>query len=93
MQLRLKSEFGRLKKVIIHRPGPEIERLTPQNTSELLFEDVPYLESMQREHDEFTQLIKNTTHATVFRLKALLQDILIDPEIKLQMLKKALGRI
>jgi len=81
MQLTLNSEFGRLKKVIIHRPGPEIERLTPQNTSELLFEDVPYLESMQREHDEFTQLIKNTTHATVFRLKALLQDILINSNL------------
>ena len=50
MNLRLTSEYGTLKKVIMHRPGWEIERLTPQNTSELLFEDVPYLEAMQKEH-------------------------------------------
>ncbi len=92
MLLKLHSEFGRIKKVIVHRPGPEIDRLTPQNTSELLFEDVPYLESMQKEHDEFTQLIKNSTHAKVYRLKALLQDILIDPDIKLRLLKNALRR-
>jgi arginine deiminase len=41
MNLKLNSEFGRLKAVITHRPGKEIERLTPANTSELLFEDVP----------------------------------------------------
>jgi len=90
MQLKLQSEFGRIKRVITHRPGPEIERLTPQNTSELLFEDVPYLETMQKEHDEFTQLIKNSTHAKVYRLKSLLQDILIDPSLRLQMIKTAL---
>ena len=92
MHLKLNSEFGRIKKVITHRPGPEIDRLTPQNTSELLFEDVPYLESMQKEHDEFTQLIKTSTHAKVYRLKALLQEILIDPTLRLQMIKTALDK-
>ena len=72
MNLKLHSEFGRLKAVITHRPGKEIERLTPANTSELLFEDVPYLEGMQQEHDEFTNLIRMASGAEVYRLRELL---------------------
>jgi arginine deiminase len=65
MNLKLNSEFGKLKAVITHRPGKEIERLTPANTSELLFEDVPYLEGMQQEHDEFRGLIRDAVGAKV----------------------------
>ena len=92
MNLSLHTEFGTLKSVIMHRPGWEIERLTPQNTSELLFEDVPYLESMQKEHDEYTQLIKSSTDARVFRLRQLLLDILIDQDLKNSILKDALAQ-
>lgn len=90
MKLKLNTEFGTLQRVIMHRPGWEIERLTPQNTSELLFEDVPYLEAMQKEHDEFTHLIKNVTDAHVYRLRQLLLDILIDEKLKNTILKDAL---
>lgn len=92
MNLRLTSEYGTLQKVIMHRPGWEIERLTPQNTSELLFEDIPYLEAMQKEHDEYTYLIKNASDAKVYRLKQLLLDILVNPEIKERIIKSALSR-
>jgi arginine deiminase len=92
MNLRLYTEFGTLKRVIMHRPGWEIERLTPQNTSELLFEDVPYLESMQKEHDEYTNLIKNVTDAKVYRLRQLLLDILVDEHLKNSILKDALSQ-
>src|SRR5210317_1020025 len=92
MNLRLYTEFGTLKRVIMHRPGWEIERLTPQNTSELLFEDVPFLESMQKEHDEYTNLIKNVTDAKVYRLRQLLLDILVDQNLKNTILKDALAQ-
>jgi arginine deiminase len=92
MNLRLYTEFGTLKRVIMHRPGWEIERLTPQNTSELLFEDVPFLESMQKEHDEYTNLIKNVTDAKVYRLRQLLLDILVDQNLKNSILKDALAQ-
>ncbi|MCC5929328.1 MAG: arginine deiminase [Cyclobacteriaceae bacterium] len=81
LKLKLNSEFGTLRAVITHRPGHEIERLTPYNTSELLFEDVPYLEVMQKEHDEFTSLIHNSTGARVYRLHELLVDVLIDDDL------------
>ena len=93
MNLILYTEFGTLKKVIMHRPGWEIERLTPQNTSELLFEDVPFLESMQKEHDEYTNLIKNVTDAKVYRLRQLLLDILVNQNLKNTILKDALAQV
>lgn len=82
MELQLFSEFGTLETVLTHRPGHEIERLTPYNTSELLFEDVPYLEVMQQEHDEFTQLIRASTGASVLRLHELLMEVLVDMDIR-----------
>jgi arginine deiminase len=82
MNLKLNSEFGRLKAVITHRPGKEIERLTPANTSELLFEDVPYLEGMQREHDEFRALIRDAVGAKVYRLHDLLMETLQKSAVK-----------
>ncbi len=90
MNLTLNSEYGKLKAVIIHRPGKEIERLTPGNTSELLFEDVPYLEGMQREHDEFAYLIKDASGARVYRLKDLLVEVLIDPSLRHRTLENAM---
>lgn len=82
MELQLFSEFGTLEIVLTHRPGHEIERLTPYNTNELLFEDVPYLEVMQQEHDEFTQLIRASTGARVLRLHELLMEVLVDADIR-----------
>lgn len=92
MKLKLDSEFGTIRRVIMHRPGLEIERLTPQNSSELLFEDVPYLESMQQEHDEFFYVLKNATDAKVYRLRQLLLDVIKQNIIKESILKNALSK-
>lgn len=47
------SEIGKLKTVILHRPGKELEGLTPEYLERLLFDDIPYLEKAQEEHDKF----------------------------------------
>ena len=93
MNLKLHSEFGRLKAVITHRPGKEIERLTPSNTSELLFEDVPYLEGMQQEHDEFRRLIKDAVGAQVYRLHDLLVEILLNKKLKTSIFSNLLAHL
>lgn len=90
MKLRLQSEFGTLKAVLMHRPGREIDRLTPYNITEYLFEDMPYLEIMQREHDEFRSLIKGATGATVYRLLDLLIESLIDDDLLIKAFQIAL---
>jgi arginine deiminase len=52
------SEVGRLRTVILHRPGDELRRLTPRNNDELLFDGVPWVERAQTEHDGFADQLR-----------------------------------
>jgi len=58
MSLSVDSEVGRLRKVIVHRPGLEHQRLTPANAEELLFDDVIWVRKAKREHEAFVQLMR-----------------------------------
>ena len=53
------SEIGKLNKVLLHRPGREIEALTPSTMERLLFDDVPFLKVAQEEHDAFANLLRH----------------------------------
>lgn len=57
--IHITSEIGKLKTVILHRPGAELENLTPEYLTELLFDDIPYLEEAQREHDDFANVLRS----------------------------------
>lgn len=57
--LHITSEIGKLKSVILHRPGKEVENLTPKYLERLLFDDIPYLPAVQREHDYFADVLRN----------------------------------
>ncbi|MCY0859337.1 MAG: arginine deiminase family protein [Sulfolobaceae archaeon] len=59
MIVKYTSEFARLTKVLVHTPSDEIDRLTPKNYRDLLFDDIPDKEEMKREHDEFKQILRN----------------------------------
>ena len=43
MAVCVKSEIGALKKVLLQRPGRELEHLSPNTMEQLLFDDIPYL--------------------------------------------------
>jgi arginine deiminase len=58
--LAVTSEVGRLRTVLLHRPGAELKRLTPRNSGELLFDAIPWLERAQDEHDAFAAAL--TSH-------------------------------
>lgn len=51
--IHVHSEIGQLKKVLLHRPGKELENLVPDYLERLLFDDIPFLAEAQREHDAF----------------------------------------
>lgn len=51
MPINVFSEIGKLKKVLLHRPGKELENLMPEYLDRLLFDDIPYLKIAQEEHD------------------------------------------
>ncbi len=52
--LGVASEVGILRRVLLHRPGLELERLTPMNAADLLFDDVLWARRAREEHDVFS---------------------------------------
>lgn len=55
----VQSEVGKLKKVLLHRPGSELENLVPDYLTRQLFDDIPYLVHAREEHDVFAQTLRN----------------------------------
>jgi len=53
------SEVGTLRAVILHRPGAELQRLTPRNNDKLLFDGLPWVTRAQQEHDAFAELLRS----------------------------------
>src|SRR5579859_3598807 len=56
---RVDSEVGRLRQVVLHRPGLELKRLTPDNAADLLFDDVLWVGRAQQEHDAFADVLRS----------------------------------
>ena len=75
------SEVGRLKQVLLHRPGKEMLRLTPSNKDDLLFDDVLWLERAQHEHDVFAETLRSRG-VEVLYLADLLAEALADREAR-----------
>ena len=53
------SEIGRLRTVMLHRPGRELENLMPEYLERLLFDDIPYLKVAREEHDAFAECLRD----------------------------------
>ena len=66
MAIRVRSEIGPLKKVMLHRPGSELEHLVPGELERLLFDDIPYLKIAQEEHDRFAQILRENGTEVVY---------------------------
>ncbi len=58
MDYGAQSEYGRLRKVLMHRPNEELDRITPGNLAAFNFRDVVYWREFQREHDVFTDALR-----------------------------------
>jgi arginine deiminase len=81
MTLSVDSEVGRLRKVIVHRPGLEQRRLTPENAEELLFDDVIWVRKAKVEHAAFVQVMRERG-IEVFDAEDLLVETLAEPDGK-----------
>ena len=71
----VKSEIKPLKKVLLHRPGKELLKLTPKRLPELLFDDIPFLKVAQREHDAFAAILRENGVEVVY-LEDLMSEVL-----------------
>ncbi|HLQ75514.1 MAG TPA: arginine deiminase [Alloiococcus sp.] len=81
--IQVNSEIGKLKKVVLHRPGKELENLMPDYLERLLFDDIPFLEEAQREHDRFAEVLRENG-AEVLYLEQLVTEALEHADVKEQ---------
>ncbi|KQS71843.1 arginine deiminase [Modestobacter sp. Leaf380] len=82
------SEVGRLRTVVLHRPGAELRRLTPRNNDQLLFDGVPWVARAQEEHDAFAEALR-TRDVEVLHLDRLLADVMAVPTAREELIASA----
>ncbi|MBR2133022.1 MAG: arginine deiminase [Oscillospiraceae bacterium] len=83
------SEIGRLRTVMLHRPGRELENLMPEYLERLLFDDIPYLKVAQEEHDAFAQCLRENG-AQVLYLADLVAQTIEEKEIRAELIEQFL---
>ena len=84
------SEIGRRKRVMLHRPGGELENLMPEYLERLLFDDIPYLREAQREHDAFADCLRGQGVEVVY-LTDLVVESITDDTVRQDLLRQFLA--
>ena len=86
--IHVTSEIGKLKKVLLHRPGNELLNLTPDTLSRLLFDDIPYLPDAIKEHDAFAKALTDNGVEVVY-LEDLMADVIaLNTNIKAKFIRQ-----
>lgn len=73
--IQVNSEIGKLKTVLLKRPGKELENLVPDYLDGLLFDDIPFLKVAQQEHDHFAQVLQDEGIEVLYLEKLAAQSI------------------
>jgi len=82
MKIDVFSEIGKLKTVLLHRPGKELENLTPDLLERLLFDDIPYLKVAQEEHDAFAETLRKQGVEVLYIKDMVIEALAHHPEVK-----------
>src|SRR3954470_15731 len=72
---RVDSEVGQLRTVLLHRPGPELLRLTPRNNDKLLFDGIPWVTRAQEEHDAFADALRGRGGEVLYLTELLVETL------------------
>ncbi|MBO6014351.1 MAG: arginine deiminase [Oscillospiraceae bacterium] len=82
MAICVNSEIGPLKRVLLHRPGKELEHLVPQELERLLFDDIPYLALARNEHDRFAGILRENGAEVVYLEDLMAETLQVNPGLK-----------
>jgi arginine deiminase len=88
----VESEVGQLGTVLLHRPGPELMRLTPRNNDSLLFDGIPWVARAQEEHDIFAGALAERG-VEVLYLDKLLTEVLSITEARIELTAAVLADV
>jgi len=81
------SEIGKLRCVLLHCPGEEIENIVPDYLRRLLFDEIAFLKQAKKEHNQFADILRKEGVEVVY-LTDLMSDILVDNKVRLEFLKE-----
>ena len=88
MPLQVYSEIGRLRRVLLHRPGLEIDRMVPAMMEHLLFDDILDGEEARQEHDTFRTLLERLGVETLDAVTLLQETLASHPEVRGELLEE-----
>lgn len=92
MAIDVRSEIRPLKKVLLQRPGCELEQLVPNSMERLLFDDIPYLQGAQNEHDCFAQLLRENGVEVVYLTDLAAETLEQSKELRAQFIRDFIDR-
>src|SRR5437870_10903942 len=87
-RVRVTSEIGPLRAVLVHTPGPELLAVTPGNREAYLYDDIIDLELAQQEHRRFVAVLER--FAQVYEVRALLTELVTRPDVREFLVTRAL---
>jgi arginine deiminase len=90
MPIQVDSEIGRLHRVLVHRPGREIDWMVPSMMGSLLFDDILDGDEAREEHDSFRQIFERAG-VEVLDTQDLLADVLADEAVRKRLLDELEG--
>ena len=82
MHINVRNETGLLQTVMLHRPGKEVEHISPATMTELLFDDIPFLHQAQAEHDRFAELLWENGIEVLYLEDLAAEAIDVSPEVR-----------
>ena len=86
--IHVTSEIGKLKRVLLHRPGNELLNLTPDTLSRLLFDDIPFLPDAQKEHDAFAKALTDNGVEVVYLEDLMAEVLALNSNIKTKFIRQ-----
>ncbi|MGB4517401.1 MAG: arginine deiminase family protein, partial [Dethiobacteria bacterium] len=90
MEIKVNSEIGKLKAVMLHPPGKEITRLTPSNMKALLWDNIPWPERALEEHQNYVKELEKRG-AKVYLTPDLLKDVIKDRTLRDELIEKSVA--
>jgi arginine deiminase len=87
-RVRVTSEIGPLRAVLVHTPGRELVAVTPGNRADYLYDDIIDLELAEREHQRFVAVLER--FAQVYEVRTLLSELVARPDVREFLVTRAL---
>ena len=81
-QIKVNSEIGRLKVVLLHEPGEELHNLTPSKLDDLLFDDIPWLPLAKKEHQAFAKTFTDAGVKVVYLVDLMVEVLNLSNDIR-----------